>query len=135
MQLSSEADTPLSTEMVRELELWRAFAARVTLTFPFRVDVLVSVTRRPPPHGDRVQMGVDLHVLDRDTRAPITVMTRRHCGDWTGDDDAVELLFDLLEVALRHETHESVRLDGKLVRELHKATAPVVVQSPDQSPG
>lgn len=30
------------------------------------------------------------------------------------------MLFDLLEVALRHETYESVRLDGKLVNELHK---------------
>jgi bifunctional non-homologous end joining protein LigD len=35
----------------------------------------------------------------------------------------VYLVFDLLEVALRHETYESVRLDGKLVNELHMRTS------------
>lgn len=102
-----------------QLALWQAFAARVTLTFPFRVDVLVSLDCQPPPHGDRIRLGVELHVLDRETREPITTLTRRHCGAWTDDAAAVELLFDLLEIALRHETHESVRLDGALVRELH----------------
>lgn len=103
-----------------QLALWSAFAARVTLTFSFRVDILVSIDRRPPPHGDRVQMGIELHVPERDTREPITVRTRRHCGEWTSDDLAIELLVDLLRIALHHEIYESVRLDGVLARELHK---------------
>lgn len=98
-----------------ELELWQAFAARVALTFPFRVDVTV----RMRPDSDRVEVGVELHVLERDTREPITVHTRRPVGTWTSDEDGIDLVFDLLEVALRHETYESVRLDGRLVRELH----------------
>jgi hypothetical protein len=57
-------------------------------------------------------------VLERDTRDPITVHTRRP-APWTNEEEAVDLIFDLLDTALRHETHESVRVDGKLVRELH----------------
>lgn len=100
-----------------ELAVWSAFAARVALTFPFRVDGLIRPCER---HADRVEMGVELHVLDRDTRESITVVSRRPCASWTTDKDATDMLFDLLEVALRHETYESVRLDGKLVNELHK---------------
>ncbi len=107
--------------MSDDLALWQAFAARVKLTFPFRIDVLISLDRRPPPHGDRVQMGVELHVLERDTREPITVLTRQHVGDWTTDEDAIEVLFELLAIGLRHETDESVRVDGKLAREMHVA--------------
>lgn len=97
-----------------QVALWSAFAARVKLTFPFRIDVIVR------PHDDRASMGVELHVPERDTREPITVLTRRPCAPWTNDEDAIEMLFDLLEVALRHEAHESVRLDGKFARELHR---------------
>lgn len=104
----------------QELAAWSAFASRVTLTFPFRVDVIVRVGERPP---DRIEMGVDLHVLDRDTREPITVLTRRHVGDWTDDANATDLLFDLLETALKHEAQESVRIDGVLIRDLHKRIA------------
>lgn len=107
-----------------ELDRWRAFAARATLTFPFRVDVTVQIDSRPPPHGDRVQVGVELHVFDRDTRTPITVHTRRHPGPWVSDEKGVDLIFDLLEIALRHEAHESVWLDGKIARELHGGARP-----------
>ncbi len=104
-----------------ELALWQAFAARVTLTFPFRVDVTVV------QDGDRVQMGVELHVLDRETREPITVHTRRYVAGpvigWTNDEDAIAIIFELLEIALRHEMNESVRLGGELVRDTHKALA------------
>lgn len=109
----------LILDRVTDLDAWRAFAARVTLTFPFQVDLLVTLDSRPPPHGDRIKVGVQLHVLDRDTREPITVLTGRHVGPFVSDDDGIELVFDLLEIALRHETHESVRLDGRLARELH----------------
>jgi hypothetical protein len=97
-----------------EFALWATFAQRVSLTFPFQVDVLVSESDR-----DRVKMGVQLHVLDRDTREPITVLTQRHCAAWTNDADAIEMLRDLLEIALKHETNESLRLDGKLVNDVH----------------
>ncbi len=107
-------------ELAKQLADWQAFAARVTLTFPFRIDILVAIDCRPPPHGDRVQVGVDLHVPDRDTRAPITVLTRRHPGPFISDVLGVDLIFSLLEIALRHEMYESVRLDGALVRELHR---------------
>lgn len=103
------------------LAAWTAFAARVTLTYPFRVDVTVQLDSRPLPHGDRVQVGVELHVPERDTREIITVHTRQHVGPWVNDEDGVKLLFDLLRIALQHETNESVRLDGKLVRDTHKA--------------
>jgi hypothetical protein len=106
------------SDAAEQLALWSAFAARVTLTFPFRIDVLVRPCSRET-HRDRVEMGVELHVLERDTREPITVLTRRPCAPWTNDQDALEMLFDLIDVALRHEAHESVRLDGKLAREMH----------------
>ena len=48
-----------------------------------------------------------LHVLDRETREPITVHTRRPCAPWSTDEAAIEMLFDLLAIALRHETHEA----------------------------
>lgn len=105
-----------------EVELWSAFARRVTLSFPFQVDILVSPHNMPEMRSfsfGRAMMGVQLHVLDRDTREPITVLTRRPCAAWTSDEDAANMLFDLLEIALRHETFESVRIDGKLVRDLH----------------
>jgi hypothetical protein len=105
--------TPEILDKHEQLALWSAFVERVKLTFPFRIDVTLGWD------GDRLQMGTELHVLERDTREPITVHTRRHCGAWTDDEAAIELLFDLLGIALTHETHESVRLDGKLVRELH----------------
>ncbi len=100
-----------------DLDAWKAFAARVTLTFPFRIDVTVQLDTR---HGNRVQVGVELHVLERDTREPITVHTRRPVGAFVSDEEGIDFIFDLLEIALRHETYESVRLDGKLVRELHE---------------
>lgn len=111
--------------MSEQVALWSAFAARIELRFPFRVDVLVAECE----HGrhscaadcDRARMSVRLHVLDRDTREPITVDSGRPCAPWTNDEAATDMLFDLLDVALRHETYESVRLDGKLVNEMHKA--------------
>jgi len=109
--------------MTDDIARWQAFASRVTLTFPFRVDVVVS-QRASRVGPDRTHMRVVLHVLERDTREPITVDSGRPCATWTSDGDAVEMLFDLLDVALRHEAHESVRLDGALVRELHKRTVP-----------
>lgn len=106
-----------------DFALWSAFAERVTLSFPFRVDVVVSeadADRTSTQSGARLaQMAVVLHVLDRDTREPITVRTRRPVGEWKSDEEAVDVLFELLGIALTHETHESVRLDGKLVREVH----------------
>jgi hypothetical protein len=111
---------------VSELALWQAFAKRIKLTLPFRVDVIV---RPSDSKDDRVKMGVELHVPERDTREPITVLTQRHCAPWTNDEDAVEMLFDLLDIALRHEAHESVRLDGVLVRELHRHTTPTPGQT------
>lgn len=108
------------SDAAADLAVWTTFASRVTLTFPFRVDVTVGIDSRPPPHDDRVQIGVELHVLDRDTREPIKVHTRRHVGAFTSDEDGIELIFELLEIALRHETYESVRLDGTLARQLHK---------------
>ncbi len=96
------------------LAAWHAFAARISLTFAFRIDVTVALD------GNRVQVGVELHVPERDSREPITVHTRRHVGPFTTDEDGTELIFDLLEVALRHEMNESVRLDGRLVRDTHK---------------
>lgn len=101
-----------------DLERWQLFAKRVTFTFPFQVDVIISMDSKPPPHGDRVLVGVQLHVLDRDTRQPITVLTSRHAL-WTNEEEAVELMFDLLDIALKHEAHESVRIDGKLARPVH----------------
>lgn len=101
-----------------QIALWSAFAKRVELRFPFRVDVIIEATER---HSDRAQMRVRLHVRERDTREPITVDSRRPCALWTTDEAATDMLFDLLEVALRHETYESVWLDGKLVNEMHKA--------------
>lgn len=101
-----------------QVSLWSAFGARVALTFPFRVDVIVRACERAN-HPGQAEMGVELHVPDRDTREPITVLTRRPCAPWTDDSAAIEMLFDLLEVALRHETNESVRLDGMLVRDTH----------------
>lgn len=98
---------------------WQAFAARVSLTFAFRIDITVVIDVSPG-HIDRVQVGVELHVPDRDTREPITVHTRRHVGAFTTDNDGTELIFDLLEIALRHEMNESVRLDGQLVRDTHR---------------
>lgn len=112
------------TEVETVLAAWRAFAARVTLTFPFRVDVLVEIDSRPPPHGDRVSVGVELHVLDRDTREPITVRTRSHVGPLLSDDAGIGFIFDLLATALRHETYESVRLDGNLQRDQHARPVP-----------
>jgi hypothetical protein len=102
-----------------QVALWSAFAARVRLTFPFRVDVLVRPYAGGGHHPDQAEVGVELHVLDRDTREPITVYTRRPAAPWTSDEDALDMIFDLLDTALRHETYESVRLDDKLARELH----------------
>ena len=107
-----------------ELALWTAFVARVKLTFPFRVDVMIEpcdADRTSVITGDRrFQMAVELHVLERSTREPITVKTRQPFGKWISDKDAEELLFDLLDIAFRHEIYESVWIDGKLRRELHK---------------
>lgn len=97
-----------------EREKWKLFAGRVTLTFPFRVDVQIGVYADGNP-----DMSVVLHVLDRDTREPITVRTRRPCPPWSGDEAAIELLFELLDIAFRHEIYESVRIDEKLARPLH----------------
>lgn len=105
-----------ATDLDEQLAAWKAFAARVTLSFPFRVDVLLEIDR---PQSDCIQMGVELHVLERDTREPITVRSRQHCGSWTDEERALDLLFDLLKTALTHEMNESVRLDGKLVRDQH----------------
>lgn len=112
-----------------EVALWSAFAARIELRFPFRVDVIVAECEHgrhscKMPGCDRARMSVRLHVLDRDTREPITVDSGRPCAPWTDDKAATEMLFDLIEVALRHETYESVRLDGKLVNELHTGAKP-----------
>jgi hypothetical protein len=96
------------SDAAEQVRLWSAFAARVRLTFPF------------PRGSDRAEVGVELHVLERDTREPITVHTRRP-APWTNDEDAIELVFDLLDVAMRHEIYESVWLDRALARELHKA--------------
>lgn len=110
-----------------EIGLWSAFAARIELRFPFRVDVIIEAadegrtsTQKDP---GRAQMRIRLHVLERDTREPITVDSRRPCHRWSTDEAATDLLFDLLDVALRHETYESVRLDGRLVNEMHKAVS------------
>lgn len=102
-----------------QIARWSEFTARVKLTFPFRVDILV----RPGDghHADQASVGVELHVLERNSREPITVYTRQHVGDFTNDSDALDVLFELIGTALVHETHESVWLDGKLARELHKA--------------
>lgn len=109
-------------DQAEQVALWSAFAERVELRFPFRVDVIVEPCDRYGDKRDnRAQIRVRLHVLERDTREPITVDSRRPCAPWTSDEAATEMLFDLLEVALRHETYESVRLDGKLVNEMHKA--------------
>ncbi len=107
-----------------QVGLWAAFAARVELRFPFRVDVIIAACEHGryscAPSCDRARTLIRLHVLDRDTRAPITVDSGRPCAPWTDDAAATDMLFDLLEVALRHETYESVRLDGRLVNEMHK---------------
>lgn len=96
-----------------DYEQWKAFAARVTLTFPFRVDLEVE-----PCDDGRVSVAVQLHVPERDTREPITVRTRRHAR-WENEQDAVDVIKDLLETALKHEIHESVRVDGKLALDTH----------------
>ena len=101
-----------------QVALWSAFSARVELRFPFRIDVQVAPCSRET-HPDQAEMGVELHVLDRDTREPITVKSRRPCAPWSDDDVALDMLFDLIGVALTHETYESVRLDGQLARGLH----------------
>lgn len=110
--------------MTGQVALWSAFAARIELRFPFRVDVLIEECQHGrhscAPGCDRARMSIRLHVLERDTREPITVDSGRPCPPWTNDEAATDMLFDLLEVALRHETYESVRLDGKLVNELHR---------------
>jgi len=103
------------------MALWQAFADRVKLTFPFKVDLIIEPAdnnRTSTKDGD-AQMRVQLHVLERSTREPIQVSTRRPTGPWMGDAPAEELLFDLLDTALRHELYESVWIDGKLSRELH----------------
>jgi hypothetical protein len=109
--------------MSEQVALWSAFAARIELRFPFRVDVLVAECEHGrhscSPGCDRARMSVRLHVLDRDTREPITVLTRRPCAPWTSDEDAVSMLLDLLEIALKHETLESVWIDGRLTLDLH----------------
>lgn len=106
-----------------DMALWQAFAARVKLTFPFQVDLIIEPAennRTSTANGNSAQMRVQLHVLERSTRQPIQVSTRRPCGPWMGDAPAEELLFDLLDTALRHELYESVWIDGKLSRELHR---------------
>jgi hypothetical protein len=110
------------SDAAADLVDWQTFAARVSLTFAFRIDITVRIDVQSG-HRDRVQVGVELHVPERDTREPITVHTRRHVGAFTTDEDGTELIFDLLEIALRHEMNESVRLDGRLVRDTHKAAS------------
>jgi len=109
--------------MSAQVDLWSAFAARVDLRFPFLVNVVITECQHQrhscDPSCDRARMVIRLHVLERDTREPITVDSGRPCAPWTNDQAAMEMLFDLLEVALRHETYESVRIDGKLVNEMH----------------
>lgn len=105
--------------MSEDLAAWQAFAARVTLSLPFRVDVLVK--QDEAPREWRTLVGVELHVPDRDSREPITVLTRRHVGPFVSDEEGINLIFELLEIALRHETSEAMRLDGRLVRDQHKA--------------
>lgn len=108
------------TPQDQQVALWQGFVARVTLTFPFEVELIVRPCR---DDNVRAEMAVALHVLERDSREPITVSTRRPCAPWTDDRAAEEMVFDLLEIALRHEIHESVRIDGKLAREMHRPVA------------
>lgn len=112
--------------MSTQVSLWSAFAARIELRFPFRVEVLVEECQHQrhscAPQCDRARMAVRLHVLDRDTREPITVDSGRPCPPWTDDKAATEMLFDLLEVALRHEAYEAVRLDGNIANDPHART-------------
>lgn len=107
-----------------EFALWSAFVARVQINLPFRV----GITLAKDEDGERVRMGVELHVLDRDTREPIKVHTRQHVAGpaigWTNDEDAIGVVFGLLDIALKHEINEAVRLDGKLVRDTHAPVSP-----------
>lgn len=106
--------------LAEEVALWQAFAARIELRYPFLVDLIIEPCDRYGDDRDsRAQMRVRLHVLERDTREPITVDSRRPCAPWTTDQAALEMLFDLLEVALRHETYESVRIDGRIALDTH----------------
>lgn len=99
-----------------QVQLWSAFAERLTITFAFPIAVFVF----PHAHeADRAVLAVELTVPDRDTRETITVRTRRPCAPWSTDDDALEMLLDLIDVALRHEVHEALRLDGVRVRDPH----------------
>ncbi len=98
--------------------IWREFAKRIELRFPFPIDLEVAIDRESR-NQPRVMLAVVLHVLERDTREPITVRTRRPCDPWNGTADAVELVRDLLKTGLHHEIDESVRLDGHLERDVH----------------
>lgn len=104
-----------------ELDAWRAFIDRVRITLAFQVDLVVEPA--PENHPNQAQLSVVLHVPERDTREIITVRTRRPCPRWTSDAAGIEMVFDLLDTALRHEMHESVRLDGKIVVDPHAMTA------------
>jgi len=108
--------------------LWKDFCKRVKLTFPFRVEVFMEPAdagRTSTENGSRRwQMAVELFVLERTTREPITVKTRQPIGDWLNDEDAEQTLFELLEIAFKHEIYESVWINGKLARELHTTRLP-----------
>lgn len=116
----------MTLTQTEQLLKWGAFGRRVYVNLPFKVVVFV---RPDPRHDERAETGVTLHVPDRDADhvAPpgspglITVDTHRPCGLWTNDDDALEMLFDLLSIALTHETRESVYLDSKRIRDPHRS--------------
>lgn len=113
------------TTQAEQVDLWTLFASRVWLNFPFQIDLIVRPCKAGSETDVRAELGVNLHVLDRETREPITVHTRRPCAPWSTDEAAIEMLFDLLAIALRHEMHEAIRIDGKLVRDLHAGDPPV----------
>lgn len=94
---------------------WSAFAKRVSLAFPFPIAVLVE----PHEDGERAIVAVELTVPERDTRESITVKTRQACI-WSGEKDAIELLLHVVDVALRHEVHEALLLDGKRIMDPHR---------------
>lgn len=108
-------------EFAAEVERWEAFAKRVSFHFPFPVELHVDACS--PRLGSCCLLRVELHVLDRETREPIRVSTRRHAPLWSsdygGEANATRLVFDLVTVALIHEMRESIRVDGKLVDDPH----------------
>jgi hypothetical protein len=115
------------TTQAEQVDLWTLFASRVQLNFPFQIDLIVRPHKSGSETDTRAELGVNLHVLDRETHEPITVHTRRPCAAWSTDEAAIEMLFDLLGVALRHEIHEAVKIDGKLVCDLHAGNKPLLM--------